>query len=369
MTKQITPVTVLTGFLGAGKTTLMISLLKQFPSDYKVAILKNEYGDVEIDSALSAQSSSNIAGVTEMLNGCLCCVLTGQVRAAIQEIQEKYAPDRILVETSGSAFPATISIQLRDLSRELETADVPYGIRLDGIVNVIDAENFTGYADTSQTALMQAQYTDLIVFNKWEGVDERKFDLVWDRVNDVNTDTPKIKSNKGTVPLDVIVGLDSKLSSSALDAAGHDSSTCADPGHDHSAGEGHSAEIETLHINLVPTEAPNRLADFASFLKRAPRDEIYRIKFVLRVKADDRESCGLEPKADASDELAILNWAFGRYDYTVLDDKAACERALATLKGNDGVGTIMVGRGDSRMWLKRINKMRWLGPHAEVTVK
>jgi G3E family GTPase len=64
-----TPISVFTGFLGAGKTTTILALTKKLPKDYKVVLLKNEFGDVEVDSKLAQQSS--VAGVSEILNGCL----------------------------------------------------------------------------------------------------------------------------------------------------------------------------------------------------------------------------------------------------------------------------------------------------------
>ncbi|KAK9355234.1 CobW/HypB/UreG, nucleotide-binding domain-containing protein [Lipomyces doorenjongii] len=353
MTVEPTPVTVFTGFLvGAGKTTLLISqlaLLKQLPKDYKVAILKNEYGDIKIDSALATQNNGNLAGVTEMLNGCLCCVLTGQMRAAIIELQEKYHPDRILIETSGSAFPATISIQLRDLAREFSGQASGQGIRLDGVINVIDVENFTGYADTSKTASLQAQYTDLIVFNKWENVSERQFDIVWDRVNDLNTDTPKIKSNNGSISLEAILGIDSKLGLTLLEAPRHQNS------HDH-AGHGHDSdehvsEIETLTVKFPKKNLDGKeLTSFFNYIEIAPKDEIYRMKFVLRLPGSALPTAS---KSDSSEPRTyILNWAFGRYEFTLISEEAAPALLDDYLAG---IGTVMVGRGDGRRFRKRLS--------------
>ncbi|KAK7204532.1 CobW/HypB/UreG, nucleotide-binding domain-containing protein [Myxozyma melibiosi] len=343
-----TPVTVFTGFVGAGKTTLIISLLKRLPKDYKVAILKNEYGDVKVDSELAAQSSGNLAGVQEMLNGCLCCVMTGKMRDAIVEIQEKYSPDRILIETSGSAFPAAISIQLRELARELgEEGEAR--IRLDGIVNVIDVENFGGYADTSKSASLQAQYTDLLVFNKWEDVSERQFDVVWDRVNDLNTDTPKLKSDRGAIPWEAIMGLDSKLGLAVLEDHDHD--------HDHDHGDGgeHMSEIETLTVKFAKTAGDgSELVSFLEYLEKAPKDEIYRMKFILRLSPSmiPAEHCSTTPSS-STNSTYILNWAFGRYEFTEIAE----ERAAALMKTDAlaGLGTVMVGRGDGRMFRKRLS--------------
>ncbi|KAJ3113648.1 hypothetical protein HDU96_003117 [Phlyctochytrium bullatum] len=195
------PITVLTGFLGAGKTTVVLSILKQLPPDYKVVFLKNEFGNVKVDSHLAQRE--NVV-VTEIMNGCLCCVLVGQIENALLEIKENYEVDRVIIETSGSAFPAPIAWQIKKIEHE--------GFFLDGIVTVVDCENFLGYEDKSYTAKLQAQYTDLILLNKHHLVTEDKLDLVLDRVYDLNEDTPVLRCNSdGGISSEVIFGLDSKL--------------------------------------------------------------------------------------------------------------------------------------------------------------
>jgi G3E family GTPase len=103
-------------------------------------------------------------------------------------------PDRIVVETSGSAFPATLAMEVNRLSRYFSpqpfSSDAFVDIvretngayTLDGVITVIDVENWKGYEDTSYTAKIQARYTDLIVFNKWELAGERRMDECLDRM-------------------------------------------------------------------------------------------------------------------------------------------------------------------------------------------
>ncbi|KAG8908349.1 hypothetical protein FRB99_007276 [Tulasnella sp. 403] len=297
------------GFLGSGKTTIILSLLPQLPPDYRVVLLKNEYGDVEVDSQLAKQSS--LAAVSEILNGCMCCILVGQMKTALLEIRDKYRPDRIIIESSGSAFPATLAFQIREL--EKDTGD----FKLDAIVTVIDAENFTGYEDTSPTAKMQAQYSDLLLVNKWEQVTERQLDIVMDHLFTLNEHTPKIHSDsKQGVPPSLIFGLDSKLWTDAADHKPPD--------------DGHHAEVETATIqrgtsNLLrqrePCDDPNCNHTHATSpadgtqtlnaagtkltedvlvvaLRRLPKDCVYRVKGFVRL----------------SGAMFILNWAFGRWD-------------------------------------------------------
>lgn len=156
------PITIITGFLGSGKTTLILNLIPQLRASnpaYKLALLKNEFGDLAVDSQLA--SSSAISGVREMLNGCICCNLVGQLGEALEELRGQVAPDRVVVETSGSAFPATLALEINRIARRTGA------YVLDGVVSVIDVENWQGYEDTSVTARLQAKYTDLIVFNKY----------------------------------------------------------------------------------------------------------------------------------------------------------------------------------------------------------
>ena len=165
------PITVFTGYLGAGKTTIILNVIKSLKEGYKVVWLKNEFGNVEIDSELAKES--HIA-VKEMINGCLCCVLVGKLGEAIKELISTYSPDRIIIETSGSAYPAPIAWEIRKLTKE------GVQVKLDSIINVIDAINFSGYEDKSYTAKIQAEYTDLILINKHEEVKEEELDHVLD---------------------------------------------------------------------------------------------------------------------------------------------------------------------------------------------
>src|ERR1700758_5520236 len=92
------PITIITGFLGSGKTTLILNLVPQVPKNYRLALIKNEFGDVAIDSQLA--SASAISGVKELLNGCICCNLVGSLSDALDELRISQKPDRIVIETS-----------------------------------------------------------------------------------------------------------------------------------------------------------------------------------------------------------------------------------------------------------------------------
>lgn len=308
------PITIITGFLGSGKTTLILNLIPQLPKDYKLALLKNEFGDVAIDSQLA--SSSAISGVQELLNGCICCNLVGQLGDALDTLRRDVVPDRIIIETSGSAFPATLAMEVNRLGRETGN------YVLDGVVVVIDVENWEGYEDTSYTAKLQARYTDLIVFNKWEHVDERRIDDCLDRVGDLELETPCVRSDKGRVGKDIILGIDGGL---ARDLNPDHSDT---RNHDHAAHEhkaDHQSEVEVLSVTLSTHSESSASIDLASlelFLRSAPKDEIYRIKAFLTASNPPPSSDDSIPTARAEQHAQpvqyILNWAFGRWTFTPL---------------------------------------------------
>lgn len=171
--------------------------------------------------------------------------------------------------------------------------------KLDAIVTVVDAVNFTGYEDTSMTARIQAQYTDLIVLNKCELVSERQLDLVVDHVNELNTDTPKVHARHGSVHPDLVLGLDSRLFSTAA------SVLLQQP--DAEAQGHHVREIDILQV-LVPRAGavPLCRAQLATFLDSLPAADFYRIKGMLRLSDDEHQ-------------VQLLNYAFGRYELTPLD--------------------------------------------------
>ncbi|KAI2608457.1 cobW-domain-containing protein [Hypoxylon fragiforme] len=346
------PITIITGFLGSGKTTLLLSLLPQLRAanpSYRLALLKNEFGDVAIDSQLA--SSSAVSGVQELLNGCICCNLVGQLSTALAELRSNISPDRIVIETSGSAFPATLAIEVNRLARETGH------YTLDGVVSVIDVENWRGYEDTSYTARIQARYTDLIVFNKWENCEERRFDDCLDRVGDLETDIAWVKSDRGRVPVHVIFGIDGGLAAALtedpLPANNHNH------GHDPGHGHGHQTEVEVLSVTLTggPSAAVNT-TKLMALLTSAPKDEVYRIKSVLTASSmvrssDIRQEDAAVPPAAPTDHPGryILNWAFGRWIFTSLDTKATEHDSSYQ---NVLRMTIILARYESAKWKRKL---------------
>ncbi len=271
------PVTVFTGYLGAGKTTVITNLIKQMPSDYKVAWLKNEMGNTAVDTVLA--SDQHTATVKEMLQGCICHVMIGQLSDALDELIDTN-PDRILIEASGSATPAPVVWEIRNNER----------LFVDGVVTVVDALHFAGYIDKSPALKMQAKYTDLILINKHESLDDFTLEQNLDDLYDINLDTPKVKTHEGFISTDIVFGLDSSLFMRKSEV--EDEEKDVDKKHYH-------REVDLIEIR---PKASYALEEALSFVESLSGKDFYRIKGVLR---------------DAQSDY-IVNCAFGQAAMTRL---------------------------------------------------
>ncbi len=161
------PVTVVTGFLGSGKTTLIRRLLAH-PGMNRAAVIVNEFGEVGIDHDLIAASSEN---VTLLSNGCLCCVVRTDLQETLRTLfaqrraGEVIDFDRVLVETSGLADPAPV---IQTLATDTMLAA---HYRLDGVVTLVDAVNGPGQLDREAEAVKQAALADRLLITKTDLAD------------------------------------------------------------------------------------------------------------------------------------------------------------------------------------------------------
>jgi len=346
MPKTKVPITIITGFVGSGKTSLILNLLPQLRADnpsYRLALIKNEIGDLAIDSQLA--SAAEMTGVSELLGACICCTNVGQIGESLAELDDKYSSDRVIIETSGSAEPIKLMLEIKRLAAETGKYE------LDGVVSVIDVENWGGYASTSFTAKLQARQTDMIVMNKWENVSEQQYESCLDKLGDMDVETPIVKSDRGWISKDLLFGLDGKMAEDWMRKereGGHHHD------HEHEHGEhkhDHNEEMECLSITYSgPSGASIDLQKLEQLLKAAPKDEVYRIKAVIY---SSQTPSGLETSQDnghanghANPSRYILNWSFGRWTWTRDAAKSDGEPALRM--------SIFTARYESNKWQKRI---------------
>ena len=203
------PVTFITGFLGSGKTTLVNHILESSKVS-KVAVLVNEFGDINIDSQLLVSIDEDMILLS---NGCICCTINASLIDAINKVIEQNNIDYIVIETTGLAEPVPLimtfsSTNLRDMTR------------LDSILTLVDAENFSLINFDNQIALEQVIYGDIIILNKIDLVSEAKIEEIERYISSVKIGAKIIRSEYGQVFLPLILDVatfDSKtLSYSSL---------------------------------------------------------------------------------------------------------------------------------------------------------
>jgi G3E family GTPase len=193
--KREMPVTVITGFLGSGKTTLLNHILSSC-QNLKVAVLVNEFGDINIDSQLLVSVDEQIM---QLSNGCICCTLqNGLVDAVYQVLTSKAQIDHLVIETTGIADPYPIIFKF--LTTELWSLT-----RLDAVLTVLDASSFTPDYYGSKAALSQIVRGDVIVLNKTDLVEQAQLDRLENEIRKVNAEARILRSQYGQVPLPLIL--------------------------------------------------------------------------------------------------------------------------------------------------------------------
>lgn len=243
------PVTIITGFLGSGKTTLLNHILTN-QDGIKTAVLVNEFGEVGIDNELLITTGDD--NMVELSNGCICCTINNDLLEAVYKVLERADKiDYLVVETTGLADPLPVALtflgtELRDLTR------------LDSIVTVVDAENYSLDLFNSQAAYNQIAYGDIILLNKMDVVDEADADLLEVKLRDIKSDARILRTDHSKVPLPLIlsVGLFESdkyfKEEKSAEVEGHDhSSHDRHEGHDHSAQKhdehGHEGHAHSSH--------------------------------------------------------------------------------------------------------------------------
>ena len=189
----MTKVTIISGFLGAGKTTLIKKLLKEAFAGEKCVLLENEYGEVGIDGGFMKDSGIQIS---ELNSGCICCTLAGDFTKAIGELVEKYHPDRLIIEPSGVG-------KLSDIRRVVEQEEKEHGeIHLTGCATIVDAGKCKMYLKNfAEFFIDQIKCAETVILSRTQLVSEEKLEKAVELVREQNADARLI-----TTPWDDITG-------------------------------------------------------------------------------------------------------------------------------------------------------------------
>ena len=266
--KQGMPVIVITGFLGSGKTTLLNHILTN-NQNLKVAVLVNEFGDVDIDSQLLVSVEENMVALS---NGCICCTINDSLVDAVYQVLEREDKiDYLVVETTGLADPLPIVLtflgtELRDLTR------------IDSILTVVDAEIFTSDHFGSEAALSQIIYGDIILLNKTDLVSEEKIQALEKDIARIKEGARILHSQYGKVPLPLI--LDRELTNphfyADLEEHHHH--------HEHEHHHSHHLEVDGFVSVSFSSDRPFNLEKFQTFLSDKMPTDVFRAKGILWFK-------------------------------------------------------------------------------------
>ena len=298
------PVTILTGFLGAGKTTLLNHILSN-QEGVKTAVLVNEFGEIGIDNDLIIATGDDMV---ELSNGCICCSINGELLEAVYRILDRPEPvDYLVVETTGLADPLPVAMTFLG-------SDLRDQTRLDSIITLIDAENFSDEILDGEVARAQVVYGDILLLNKCDLVSEERLTEVETRLREIKTDARILRSVKGEVslPLLLSVGLfesDKVAGEQSHDDCDHDHGHCVhdhDHGHEHAHAHhdhahGHKHEHAHSHADhpdhqaiegftslSFSSDGPFALRKFQNFLDNQLPAGVFRAKGILWFNESER---------------------------------------------------------------------------------
>jgi len=211
------PVTILTGFLGSGKTTLLNNILKSPDHGMRFAIIENEFGEVGVDEKLMVNKVNTDADIVEVMNGCLCCTVRGDLVQALKRLYTKVENfDGIIIETTGLADPAPVA-QTFFVDEDIENM-----YTLDGICTLVDAKHIMQHLDEEKPegveneSVEQLAFADRILLNKIdliEGDDtikdkEAYLKKVEDRIKAINGGAPIFRTKQAEINVKNILNLD-----------------------------------------------------------------------------------------------------------------------------------------------------------------
>ena len=164
----MTKIDIFSGFLGAGKTTLIKKLLKEALSDEKVVLIENEFGEIGIDGGFMKEAGIE---VTEMNSGCICCSLVGDFGVALKKVIDQYHPDRILIEPSGVGKLSDVIRAVEGVEKDIDEA------QMGSFVTVADAMKCRMYIKNfGEFFLNQIEYAGTILLSRTQKMSQAKLE-------------------------------------------------------------------------------------------------------------------------------------------------------------------------------------------------
>ena len=223
-----TKIDIISGFLGAGKTTLIKKLLKEAYADEQVVLIENEFGEIGIDGGFLKEAGIQIR---EMNSGCICCSLVGDFGTSLKEVVDKYHPDRILIEPSGVG-------KLSDVIKAVQGVQGDVDIVLNSYTTVVDAKKCKMYMrNFGEFFNNQVEYAGAIIMSRTDIVDEAKAQAAMELLREINPKAAII-----TTPIEKLEGakiLEVMEHPVSLEQEMMEEEVCPECGHVHEHGHHH----------------------------------------------------------------------------------------------------------------------------------
>jgi len=266
------PVTVVTGFLGSGKTTLVNYILSENHGK-RIAVIENEFGEIGIDDALVIDAEEEIF---EMNNGCICCTVRGDLIRILGTLMKRRAKfDYILVETTGLADPAPVA-QTFFVDEEIRAQ-----LRLDAIVTVVDAKHLALHLfeekeeGIENEAVEQLAFADRVLINKIDLVSEQELIQVENQVRSINAGASLVRTQMSKVDLDWLLNAGAFDLSRILEV---DPEFLGDSEHQH------DQSVTSVGIEVEGPVNLEKINDWLGWLLMEKGVDIFRMKGIINVE-------------------------------------------------------------------------------------
>ncbi|KAK8650361.1 hypothetical protein V6N13_140003 [Hibiscus sabdariffa] len=292
------PATVITGFLGSGKTTLLNHILTA-QHGKRIAVIENEFGEVDIDGSLVAShSSASEEDIVMVNNVCLCCTVRGDLVKMLLDLVKKKKDkfDHIVIETTGLAKPAPVIETF--CSDEL----VSRYVKLDGVVTLVDSKHAMKHLNEVKPrfvvneAVEQVAYADRIILNKTDLVTEGDLEKLTDKIKHINSMAQIKRAKFGVVDMDFVLGVGGYDLDRIDTEVNVDDSHCGNHQHDmhghhkeHHHDHVHDSAVSSVSIVSEGTlDLDEQVDDWLERLVEEKGEDLYRMKGVLSVNGSDQ---------------------------------------------------------------------------------
>lgn len=233
----MTRIDIVSGFLGAGKTTLIKKLLSEALSGQKVVLIENEFGEIGVDGGFLKEAGIEIK---EMNSGCICCSLVGDFGTSLQEVMKTYSPERILIEPSGVG-------KLSDVMKAVQDVDMGDDVQLNSAVAVVDASKAKMYIKNfGEFFINQIEHAGTIILSRTQNISEEKLNKAIELIREHNakatiitTSWDKLEGSDILATIEGATDLEKELMEQVKEAHEHhhhehgENCTCGCHDHDH----------------------------------------------------------------------------------------------------------------------------------------